>query len=133
MMTYPLTSQEYQDVLQLSAEQRHKHFINKVVKWNEIWSLSSDEGWVSLIADGDDCFPVWPHPDYAAAWATNDWSDCKPKVISLQVWLERWITGMKSDGSMIVIFPDLNDEGIVVSPDEIKASLLEALALLKNQ
>ena len=113
--------------MNLPANERYQHFVKKVTQWGEIWSLADADGWVSLRADDEECFPVWPHPEYAAAWATGDWAGCKPKAIGLEVWLERWIKGLESDGSMVAVFPNEDEEGIVVAPAEIGESLLEEL------
>lgn len=126
-MTYPLNKQEYRATVRLSADARYQHFVSRVVETGQIWGLSSKQGWVVLTSDGDECFPVWPHPDYAAAWATGDWSDCRPEAVDLDVWLDRWTPGMEGDGTLIAVFPNDDEENVVVSPAELKISLLEEM------
>ena len=63
-------------------------------------------------------------------WATDEWSDCRPKSVSLDVWLERWTAGLKSDDTMLVIFPVSEGAGIVISPEDLANDIL---AELENQ
>ena len=94
----------------------------------EVWSLRSDEGWVEVSSeDGEPCMPVWPHPDFAAEWATEGWSDCRPEAIELKAWLTRWTPGLARDGVMLVVFPGEDEEGMVLPPAELGEALTAAL------
>lgn len=123
-MSYSLSKKDYASVLKLPADQRYEYFIAQVVGSKEIWSLANADGWVAFSSEGDACLPVWPHPDYARAWAVDDWSDCEPQSIELDVWLERWLPGMEADGTLIVVFPNEMEEGVIVSPAEMEESLV---------
>src|SRR5690554_5082348 len=101
IMSFELSATERDNTLTLSNYQRYQYFIDKVTEHGEIWSLANDEGWVTLSAEGDNCLPIWPHADYAAQWATGDWSDCKPKSIALDLWLKRWTKGLKNDENLL--------------------------------
>ncbi len=122
-MPYSLSKTDHDAVLKLSAEERYDYLIHQVMSTGEIWSLANEEGWVAFSSDGDACLPIWPHPDFARLWATGDWADCEPEMIALDTWLERWIPGMEADGTLIVVFPDDQEEGIIVSPSEMGMEL----------
>jgi len=122
-MSFELSATERDNTLTLSNYQRYQYFIDKVTEHGEIWSLANDEGWVTLSAEGDNCLPIWPHADYAAQWATGDWSDCKPKSIALDLWLKRWTKGLKNDETLLVVFPNLEEESLLVEPDELDDDL----------
>ena len=127
-MSFELTEQQFRYVSHLTADQRYDYFVSTVSDWQQVWSLHGKGGWVVVSStDGEECFPVWPHPDYAAAWATGDWADCRPEAIPLDVWLERWTPGMEQDGTLLAVFPNEEEEGVVVSPGELRDSLLEEL------
>ena len=126
-MTYDLEPDEFETVMQLDADDRYDYFVERIVESEEIWGLSSGEGFVMFTADGDECLPVWPHPDFAAKLAVGDWADCVPQSILLKDWLEDWIPGMVEDGVSLAIFTDENEEGVVVSPADIEASILDEL------
>lgn len=122
-MSFTLSTTERDNTLALSNYQRYQYFIDKVTEHGEIWSLANDEGWVTLSAEGDNCLPIWPHADYAAQWATGDWNDCTPKSIALDVWLKRWTKGLKSDETLLVVFPNLEEESLLVDPEELEEDL----------
>ncbi len=126
-MAYPLDKAQFDTIVNLSASERYDHFVAKAAETEEIWSLKGEGGWVSLSSDGEDCFPVWPHPDFAAAWATGDWADCRPQVIRLDAWIDRWTPGLEGDGSLVAVFPRDEEEGVVATPGELLQSLLAEL------
>ena len=124
-MTYQLNDKQFSSITQLPDDQRFDYFLKKITDWEEIWSLHSPEGWVELSsAEGEVCFPIWPHPTFAKAWAVEDWSDCTPKAIGLDVFLERWITGLNKDESVLAVFPVDEEEGLVFTPDELEQAIL---------
>ena len=127
-MTYKLNDKQFASIQKLADHERLDYFLKKVADWEEIWSLSSAEGWVELSSpDGDECLPIWPHPDFAAAWAVEDWADCQPKAIKLEVWLERWTAGLQRDNTVLAVFPVDEEEGIVMTPSEFEEALLAEL------
>ena len=127
-MTYKLNEKQYAAISKQSDDKRFDYFLRKVSDFEEIWSLHSDDGWVELSdEDGQICLPVWPHPDFAAAWAVDDWADCSPKMIKLDVWLERWTEGLLKDNTELVIFPLDNGEGIVLGPVELHEAIISTL------
>lgn len=133
-MTYQLDKEQYQQQQRMPAAKRYANFLTKVAVWEEVWSLRNDDGWVGVSSDGEECLPVWPHPDFAQSWATHDWSDCRAEAIPLDVWMERWLPGMEADGSMIAVFPvDGVDGGTVVDPIELFDAINTELAALADE
>lgn len=126
-MSFTLPKSEQQRLLSLSNHQRYQSFIDLVCEHKAIWSLANNDGWVTLSSEGDNCLPIWPHPDLAAQWATNDWADCQPKSIDLNVWLERWTKGLNQDETLLVVFPNLKEEALLVEPNELDEDLRDAL------
>ena len=127
-MTYKLNDKQFDSTCHLSDDKRYDYFIRKVTDWEEIWSLHSPDGWVELsTSDGEVCLPIWPHPDFADAWVTGEWSDCEPKKIKLDIWLERWTEGLEKDDTVLLVFPVSEGEGIVQTPYEIHEALLTEL------
>jgi len=126
-MSYQLSSHERHTTQSLSADKRYDHFVAKVVENEQIWILSDEQGCVIVSSGGEQCVPVWPHPEYAAAWATDEWSDCQPTAIDLDTWMERWTPGLTEDDLMIAVFPHADEQGVVVAPSELEDSLLYLL------
>ena len=127
-MSYELTNSELSALSMLSPEGRYDYFVTKIAANREVWSLQSDDGWVVMRSeDEDECLPVWPHPDFAAQWANEDWAGCTPAAISLDAWIDRWTPGMEADGTLLAVFPDDEGEGTIVTPTELLASIEAAL------
>ncbi|MBY4675457.1 DUF2750 domain-containing protein [Marinobacterium arenosum] len=126
-MAYKLTDEQRQSVLKQDAEQRYNHFLDKITKWEEVWSLRDDEGFVLVNSDDEACIPVWPHPDYAAEWASDEWAGCEPFSIKLDVWMERWLPGLTGDAINVAVFPSLEEEGVVEGPHELGEAIFELL------
>ncbi|MFA7617921.1 MAG: DUF2750 domain-containing protein [Thiohalomonadaceae bacterium] len=128
-MTYTLTDSDILAVALLSAEGRYEYCVEKLVTGGAVWSLRSDDGWVVMSTqDGEECLPVWPHRAFAAQWANGEWADCVPGEIPLDVWMDRWTPGLEGDGTLLAVFPHSDEQGTVVTPSELLASLEKALA-----
>jgi len=127
-MSYALSAKNRESSLSLSDNKRYELFVSKVAEYGEIWSLANEEGWVTVVTDeGENCLPVWPHPDYAADWATGDWADCEPKMIPLDVWLERWTPGLDQDETLLVVLPNLKEQAVLVDPWQLDEDIRAAI------
>ena len=120
-MSYELSDTERNAALQLNADYRFDHFISKLVEHEELFVLTDEHGVMMLTTEEEDCIPVWPHPDYAKAWAEGEWAECKPQSITLKVWLDRWVDGMEQDDLCVAVFPTPDQEGIVLDPADVAA------------
>lgn len=122
-MSTALTQALQNEIQQYDIEKRFQYLIKEVVSNNEIWILTDEHGCVMLNTADEDCVPVWPNQEFAQAWATGEWQACKAEAISLNKWHSRWTTGLEDDELALVIFPNQNEEGEVVYPDEFDTEL----------
>ncbi len=129
MKTWKMNDKEFAAVLSSPAERRYEYFIKRVADWRQIWGLRGTDGWV-VSGDKEEriVFPVWPHPRFAQACATNGWSGTTPQPISLVEWYNEWVEDMDADGWLVGVFPDLDLKGVVVSPERLTEDLLEELS-----
>ena len=123
-MVDELSSDLMKGALALSDEKRAKYFFDAVQKSQKIWILTDEHGCVMLNTEDEDCVPVWPDEEFAQAWATDEWSNCKAEAISLQKWLSRWSQGLDQDELALVVFPSQDEQGLVYYPDEFEHELL---------
>lgn len=121
-----LTPQQVEAFNNSSPDERFDKFVDGTLAAKTIWGLSSDKGWAIISDDGDEYFPAWPDPGLALLWATDGYSDCSPKAITLDDWLEKWLPGMVSDNIQIAVCPDIDGEGIVVEAEELLNAYPEA-------
>ena len=127
-MSYQVNPVEFARVTALSPSARMSYFIGKVADWEEVWSTAKEHGWSLMATDnGEEVFPLWPANAFASAYCVNDWSDHVPRSIALDEFLSKWLPGMHSESRRIAIFPISENKGIVVTADELKAFLTEAL------
>ena len=132
-MSQTLPPEEFQATQALDADARYDHFMQQVVTTGEMWILKDEQGCMLLTAEGDDCIPVWPHPDYAKAWAAEEWAKCEPYAISLKTWLDRWVKGMEEDGLAVAVFPLPEAIGVIEDPGEVADSLLRQMNRQKRK
>ena len=122
-MTTSLTKQAITTIEHYNVEQRYNYLLTEVIQHDVIWILTDEHGCVMLNSDDEDCVPIWPHKEFVQAWATDEWQNCKAEPISLNTWHERWTDGLIDDELAIVIFPNKNEEGLVIYPDEFAYEL----------
>lgn len=116
-------SKDMNEILQMPAEKRHAYLLTQVTLNKQIWILTDEHGCVMLNSDDEDCVPIWPAQEFADYWATGDWAACTPKAIPLQDWFDRWTDGLEGDGVCIAVFPNPDEEGIVIFPDVFDSEL----------
>ena len=116
-------NQSTQDISQHAPEKRLDFLIKEARSTGELWILTDEHGCVMLNTEDEDCVPVWPSENFAKTWATGEWEDCKPMAIALDVWFERWTPGLEDDDVMIAAFPNPEEEGLILFPDEFDKEL----------
>jgi len=100
--------------------------LQKVVDWQEVWSIRFPDGWVLYADDkGQQLVPVWPARAFAEACCTNEWAECTVEMIPLSEWLSAWIPGMIRDGRAVAAFPLPDDRGMIVEPKRMATDLRE--------
>jgi hypothetical protein len=122
-MSKPIDANLFASIQQYDPEQRLAYLLKEVVANKEIWILTDQDGCVMLNTDDEDCAPVWPNEEFAQAWATGEWAECKAEAISLNKWHSRWTSGLEQDDVSIAVFPNLDEEGLVISSQELDFEL----------
>ncbi|MCE2594823.1 DUF2750 domain-containing protein [Motilimonas cestriensis] len=115
------------------VERRFQYLVKEAVKQEEIWILTDEHGCVMLNTDDEDCVPVWPNKEFAEAWATGDWAHCKAEAIPLKTWQSRWTPGLEDDQLAVVIFPKTEEDGLVITPDELDFELSQQQQKLRKK
>ena len=124
-MSQELSLDQRIQLLASPDDARLDYFINTIKATETVWSLSNEEGFVMVETDEGDCVMVWPDAEFAAQWAVEDWDDCTPIAIELSVFQSTWLPSLQIDAVAIAVFPNIEDEGKLVSAEEL-VSLLSA-------
>lgn len=114
-----LTSIQIDAINRMSTDQRYDYFLRKVIEQQQLWGLASAEGWLILPQEGEEQLPVWPHSELAAQWAVGEFADCKPKSITLDEWLTKWLPGMDEDGLLVAVCPNMEGDALVLAAEEL--------------
>jgi hypothetical protein len=128
-MSWELEEGEKATVLALPPRERYTYFIQLTVDSDEAWGLRNPDGWV-LAGDGErNAFPLWPHPDFAAACAQGDWEGAAAEAIGLTELLEDLIPLLEEDGLTLAVFPDPDGDSAVVEPKDLREALKAEIEL----
>lgn len=122
-MTQALDQDSIANIERFTPEERLKYLLKEVVKQKQIWILTDEDGCVMLNTEDEDCAPVWPNKEFAQSWATGEWQDCEAKAISLEKWYASWTSGLEEDDVFIAVFPSQDEEGLIISPQELDYEL----------
>ena len=122
-LTETLNQLEYE-----SSQTRYEYLLDEAVKNKQLWILTGETGSVLLNCEEAECVPVWPHEEAAKEWAKGDWADCNPHSVSLADWQARWTKGLRDDGFAIAMFPNVQEEALVLSAEEFDDDLIAAQA-----
>ncbi len=111
-------SKQANEIMQWSADKRYQFLVEEVRKHQQVWILTDEHGCVMLSSEDEDCVPVWPSQECAEYWATSEWEKCSATAIELQNWLKNWTLGLEGDDISVAVFPNPDEEGLIVSPSE---------------
>ena len=120
-----ISNEQLNTIEQYDEEKRLSYLLQQVVSNKEIWILADEHGCVMLNTEDEDCVPVWPNEEFAQRWATDEWQECKAEAISLNKWYSRWSTGLEDDELALVTFPNQDNQGLVLFPQEFEEALLK--------
>lgn len=121
------TIEDYND------EKRLTYLVQQVIANKEIWILADEHGCVMLNTEDEDCVPVWPNEEFAQRWATDEWQECRAEVISLAKWDSHWTPGLSDDELALVVFPNQDNQGLVLYPDEFESALQKEIKKQRKQ
>ncbi|UUM29615.1 DUF2750 domain-containing protein [Vibrio japonicus] len=122
-MSDALTKEQIETVNKMRDEERFNYCVKEIAKQRKVWILTDEHGCVMLNTEDEDCVPVWPNEEFANEWATGEWEHCKAESISTAKWFSRWTYGLQEDELSVVVFPNGNEEGVVLYPDEFEFEL----------
>lgn len=124
-MSYPLHESQVELMQKASSKKRELYLYEKIKEHGLIWSLCSDDGWVNMLFDEQQCLPVWPHPQFAQSLIKGNWADTVPTEITLSDFVNKWLPGMIEDETAVALFIGQEGTASVVSAQEMLDQLIE--------
>lgn len=121
------SSKEVASVLQLSGEERFRHFVKRVADEECAWGLWKD-GWAAMsTSENTLVFPLWPAREYAELLATGDFSGFEARRIPLEELLSTLLPNVAKDKALPGVFPTPGDKATTPSPEALSDALKEEL------
>ncbi len=110
------------------VQKNYRLFIKGIKASGKVWGVATPEGWVvcdSETFEDTDVIPFWSDEADARAHCSDEWADNEPQSISLEDFIERWLTGMAEDG--VLAGPNWTDElaGLEIEPEDLAKALLD--------
>ncbi|WP_191557680.1 DUF2750 domain-containing protein [Metabacillus idriensis] len=100
-----MDKKEFDAIIKQPPNIRYDFFIKKVVDYEEVWGLYND-GWATAKDEEDNLLiPFFPKKVFAENCAEKEWAAYEAKLLGLDEFIEKWLTGMKKDGIKPSIFP----------------------------
>tara|TARA_R110001583_G_scaffold124337_2_gene275800 strand:- start:762 stop:1187 length:426 start_codon:yes stop_codon:yes gene_type:complete len=109
-------------------QQNYLAFVEGIKATGEVWGVTTPEGWVvcdSEEFEDSDVIPFWSDEADAKAQCADEWADNVAKSISLDLFVERWLTGMAEDGVLVGPNWNLDMEGLEIEPEALAEQLLD--------
>ena len=130
--SYVLNPDQFAAVSELPGPERYQHFVSRVADWQSVWGLRDAHGWVMAADDsGSSAFPVWPHPDYAAACTTGEWAGNAPTAIDIHDFVDEWLPRMAVDGILVAVFATPAMRGVMASAQQLAEYIREELSRIE--
>lgn len=114
-----LTMDERVQLLTAPDEVRLDYFLKQIKATSTVWSLKNDEGFVMVETEEGECVMLWPDEEFAAQWAIEEWSDCEATAISFEEFVTTWLPSLQMDSIDLAIFPNIEDEGKMLTAAEL--------------
>lgn len=113
-----------------TTKYKHQKFVERVIEFDTVWALESEEGWATSSSnefENVEVFPFWSDKAYAKALAKEEWSHYQPSVMPLSEFLENWLIGMHNDGLLVGTNWDANAFGQENEPLELALEIIREL------
>ena len=113
-----------------TTEYKHRKFIQRVVEFEIVWGLESEEGFATSNSNEDDDTAViifWSDRAYANAHVKEDWSNYKTSQMPLAEFIENWLVGMHNDKILVGTNWDANMFGKESEPLQLALEIIDEL------
>ncbi|QIL75074.1 DUF2750 domain-containing protein [Hymenobacter sp. HDW8] len=113
-----------------TTKYKHKKFVERVVEFDTVWALESEDGWATSSSnefEDAEVFPFWSDRTYAKATAKEDWAHYNPSGMPLSDFLEDWLIGMYNDGILAGTNWDANAFGKENEPLDLALEIINEL------
>ena len=123
-----LNSREIENVSNLAPFKRYRYFIKKIADFEELWTLTDENGDVALSKVGDNTLvSFWTAKPFVNNNLEGGWEKCSPHKLNLDEFEETFLPLIVENGYLINVFPVNGKSGFVVNINEFTRDLNEEL------
>ncbi len=123
-----LSEKQQNDILARNDDNRYQYLLEQAKQQQCVWILADEVGAVMFTDDDEnDLVPIWPEAVFAELWRSEEWQHCEAKAISLEKWVKDWSPGLEKDEINVLVFPNQDNQGLVVEPWELHGRLKGSL------
>lgn len=112
-------------------DENYRLFFDEAVHTGCVWGLENDEGWAQCDSEkysDATVIPFWSQPEYAELHRQDEWSAYNVIAISLEEFLDDWLTGMHEDVILVGVNWNANFEGDDHEPLDVLQDFDQALS-----
>jgi hypothetical protein len=112
-------------------ENNYTQFFTDAISMGCVWGLESEEGWAQCESEkykDTPVIPFWSQPEYAECHRKNEWAKYQVVAISLEEFLDDWLTGMHEDVLLVGVNWGESLEGEDFEPLDILHEFEKALS-----
>lgn len=116
--------------LTINSKRRYEYFLKKVSENKLIWGLAGIEGWCVCESNEYEDTGVmlfWSDEAYVRQCAVDEWSHYKPTSITLEEFMNNWLSGMNEDNLLVGVNWNAKLIGLEVEPVDLFKELQESL------
>jgi len=111
-----------------ASKERLRHFVHSVAASRKVWGLRDADRWACTTWRDKDrqdrtVLLFWSDRADAKQRVKGKWLDYQPIAIPLESFLQRWLTGMATDGRIAGIEWDALFCGPVIEPLDLKQEI----------
>ena len=112
------------------SDNKYNDFVELVNEEEQVWALQNQEGeWVvcdSSEYEDADVMPIWGNADNAKSFCIDEWQDYQVASITLEDFLEEWISDLNTDGVLIGLDWQLDAQSVEMDPITVAKLIVKA-------
>lgn len=113
--------------LKVTAIERHKLFLQRVISSKFVWGLKSSEGWCVSESNESErqVMPFWSDRAYEHQCAKAEWNQYAATSIPLSEFLDSWLPGMAGENVLVGTNWNVHLTGMELEPSLLRQQLIE--------
>jgi hypothetical protein len=122
-MKFQLAAAELSHLSQVSSQELFDYAVNRLIEWEEVWSLGNENGWRIDDVNGSESIVIWPYRQLAEKYASETADRSTPLSTSLDNFLYRILGDCQAANIYISVSPVKGVSGKHISAYDLRGIL----------